>query len=53
MTSYLRQASKTIDGTVKEVKVTGRDVLLTYTIPMPPEGILQESMGVLNLDFPY
>jgi site-specific DNA recombinase len=31
---------------VREVKVTGREVLLTYTIPMPPKGISQEGIGV-------
>jgi site-specific DNA recombinase len=46
--SSLAEQRAFIRSFVKEVKVTGRDVLLTYTIPMPPEGILQERMGVLN-----
>ena len=33
---------------VKEVKVTGNDVLLTYTMPQPPYGITQELTGVIN-----
>ena len=33
---------------VKEVKVTGDEVLLTYTMPLPPEGISQERVGVLH-----
>ena len=33
---------------VKEVKVTGNEVLLTYTIPLPPEGSLQETAGVFD-----
>ena len=33
---------------VKEVKVTGTDALLTYTMPLPPQGITQEWAGVLN-----
>ena len=33
---------------VKEVKVTGEDVLLTYTIPLTPDGISEEKIGVLS-----
>jgi len=32
---------------VKGVKVTGDEVLLTYTMPLPPEGISDEKVGVL------
>jgi hypothetical protein len=32
---------------VKEAKVTGDEVLLTYTMPLPPEGISEERIGVL------
>jgi site-specific DNA recombinase len=32
---------------VKEIKVTGDEVLLTYTMPLPPEGTLEEKMPVL------
>jgi hypothetical protein len=28
--------------------VTGEDVELTYTMPLPPEGISQERVGVLH-----
>lgn len=31
---------------VKEVKVTGDEVLLTYTMPLPPKGISEERVGV-------
>ncbi len=34
---------------VKEVKVTGGEVLLTYTIPMPPKGITEEKLSVLSI----
>jgi site-specific DNA recombinase len=33
---------------VKEVKVTGSQVLLTYTVPMSPTGPLQEGISVLD-----
>lgn len=33
---------------VKEVNVTGDDVLLTYTIPLTPEGISEEKIAVLS-----
>jgi site-specific DNA recombinase len=33
---------------VKEVKLTGDEVLLTYTMPLPPEGISQERVKVLH-----
>jgi site-specific DNA recombinase len=33
---------------VKEVRVTRKEVLLTYTIPLPPEGTLQETAAVLD-----
>ena len=31
---------------IKEVKVIGAEVRLTYTVPMPPKGISQETVGV-------
>jgi hypothetical protein len=34
---------------VKEVKVTGNEVLLTYTMPMPTDGVLQEGTTVLDI----
>ena len=33
---------------VKEVEVTGKEALLTYTIPLPPEWSLQETAAVLD-----
>ena len=32
---------------VKEVEVTGNDVLLSYTMPLPPDDKSEEKMGVL------
>ena len=34
---------------VKEVKVTGDEVLITYTIPMLPKGMLEEKLAVLPI----
>ncbi len=34
---------------VKEVKVTGEEVLLTYTIPMLPRGVTEERLPVLSI----
>jgi site-specific DNA recombinase len=34
---------------VKEVKVTGDEVLLTYTIPMLPGGVTEEKLPVLSI----
>ena len=34
---------------VKEVKVTGDEALLTYTIPMLPKGITEEKLPVLSI----
>jgi hypothetical protein len=33
---------------VKEVRETGKEVVLTYTIPLPPQGPLQETAAVLD-----
>ena len=33
---------------VKEVKVTGNEALLTYTMPLPPTGVSEENVGVLS-----
>ena len=38
-----------IKSFVKEVKVTGDDVLLTYTLPMLPERITEEKLPVLSI----
>jgi site-specific DNA recombinase len=44
----LAERKSFIRSFVKEVKVTGDDVLLTYTMPLPPEGISQERVRVLH-----
>ena len=36
-----------IQGFIRDVKVTGREVLLTYTIPLKSAGISEENAGVL------
>jgi site-specific DNA recombinase len=45
--SSLTERKSFIRSFVKEVKVTGDGVLLTYTMPLPPQGISQERVGVL------
>jgi site-specific DNA recombinase len=45
--STLVERRSFIRSFVKEVKVTGDEVLLTYTMPLPPEGISEERIGVL------
>lgn len=45
--STLTQRKSFIRSFVREVKVTGDEVLLTYTMPLPPEGICEETVGVL------
>ncbi|MEE8374403.1 MAG: recombinase zinc beta ribbon domain-containing protein, partial [Dehalococcoidia bacterium] len=46
--SPLAEQKAFVRSFVKEVKVTGDEVLLTYTMPLSPEGVLQESAGVLD-----
>jgi len=46
--SSLAEQRAFIRSFVKEVKVTGTDALLTYTMPLPPQGITEERAGVLN-----
>ena len=46
--SPLPEQKAFIRSFVKEVRVTGKEVLLTYTIPLPPEGTLQETAAVLD-----
>lgn len=46
--SSLTERKSFIRSFVKEVKVTGDEVLLTYTLPLPPEGIPEEKVGVLS-----
>ncbi len=45
--SSLTERKSFIRSFVKEVKVTGDEVLLTYTMPLPPQGISEERVGVL------
>ena len=45
--SSLAERKSFIRSFVKEVKVTGDEVLLTYTMPLPPQGISQEKVVVL------
>ncbi len=47
--SSLAERKSFIRSFVKEVKVTGDDVLLTYTIPMLPKGITEEKLPVLSI----
>ena len=46
--STLTERKSFIRSFVKEVKVTGDEVLLTYTMPLPPQGITEERVGVLH-----
>lgn len=46
--SSLTERKAFIRSFVKEVKVTGDEVLLNYTMPLPPEGISEEKVGVLS-----
>ena len=45
--SSLTERKSFVRSFVKEVKVTGDEVLLTYTMPLPPQGISEERVGVL------
>ncbi len=44
--SSLAERKSFIRSFVKEVKVTNNEVLLTYTIPMPPTGAVREEISV-------
>ena len=46
--SPLTERRSFVKSFVKEVKVTGKDVLLTYTIPMSRNRVLQEGVTVLD-----
>jgi hypothetical protein len=46
--SPLAEQKAFIRSFVKEVRVTGKEVLLIYTMPLPPEGSLHETAGVLD-----
>ena len=45
--SSIAERKSFIRGFVKEIKVTGDEVLLTYTMPLPPEGTSEEKVSVL------
>ena len=47
--SSLAERKSFIRSFVKEVKVTGDEVLVTYTIPMLPKGITEEKLPVLSI----
>ncbi len=34
---------------VKEIRVTGNEAVLTYCLPLPPDGVVQESAEVLDI----
>ena len=46
--SSLAERRAFIRSFVKEVKVTGDEVLLTYTMPLSPTGVSEEKVGVLS-----
>jgi len=46
--SSLAERRTFIRSFVKEVKVTGDEVLLTYTMPLSPTGVSEEKVGVLS-----
>ena len=47
--SPLTERKSFVRSFVKEVKVTGDEVLLTYTMPMLPKGMLEEKLSVLSI----
>jgi DNA invertase Pin-like site-specific DNA recombinase len=47
--SSLAERKSFVRSFVKEVKVTGDEVLLTYTIPMLPGGVTEEKLPVLSI----
>ena len=47
--SSLAERKSFIRSFVKEVKVKGKEVELTYTIPMPPSGVAGEKIPVLSI----
>ena len=44
--SLLAERQSFIKSFVKEVRVAGAEALMTYTIPMPPKQLSQETAGV-------
>ena len=47
--SSLAERKSFVRSFVKEVKVTGDEVLLTYTMPMLPTGMTEEKLPVLPI----
>ena len=47
--SPLAERKSFVRSFVKEVKVTGDEVLVTYTKPMLPKGMLEEKLSVLSI----
>lgn len=47
--SSLAERKAFIRSFVKDVKVTSDEVTLSYKLPLPPEGLLQEKAGVLSI----
>lgn len=47
--SSLAEKKSFVRSFVKEVKVTGDEILLTYTIPMLSKGITEEKLPVLPI----
>jgi site-specific DNA recombinase len=47
--SPLTERKSFVRSFVKEVKVTGDAVLITYTMPMLPKGMLEEKLSVLSI----
>ena len=45
--SSIAERKSFIRSFVREIKVTGDEVLLTYTMPLPPEGTSEERVSVL------
>jgi len=46
--SSLAERRAFIRSFVKEVKVSGDEMLLTYTMPLSPRGVSEEKVGVLS-----
>ena len=47
--SSLTERKSFVKSFVKDVKVTGKEVELAYTIPMPPRGVMEDKMPVLSI----
>jgi hypothetical protein len=47
--SSLAERKSFVRSFIKEVKVTGDEVLLTYTIPILPKGVTEERLPVLSI----